>query len=77
MAPGHLPGHSRKEGEGTQTEDDACGSFLPEDIAPSHSYFYWTHLHPQSAGAGGHPLCASVYAEDTVLPPGSQPSPSR
>lgn len=68
MAPGHLPGHSRKEGEGTQMEDNACDSFLPEDISPSHSYVKWTHLHPQSVGAGGHLLCASVYARGCCAP---------
>lgn len=67
MAPGHLPGHSRKEGEGTQMEDDACDPFLPEDISPSHSYFKWTHLLPQSAGTGGH-LCARVCARGYCAP---------
>lgn len=51
--------HSRKEGEGTRMEDDACDPFLPEDRSPSHSCFKWTHLHPQSAGTdpGTSPLC--------------------
>lgn len=56
MAPVHLPGHSRKEGEVTLMEDNACDPFLPEDISPSHSCFIWTHL-LLSGYWGLSPLC--------------------
>lgn len=66
--PRHLPGHSRKEGEGTRMEDGACDPFLSEDIFPSHSYLKWTHLLPQSAGTGGHLLCARICARGYCAP---------
>lgn len=59
MAPGHLPGHSRKEGEVTLMEDNAYDPFLPEDTLPSHSCFIWTPLLLHAVGTGGHLLCAS------------------
>lgn len=61
MAPGHLPGHSRKEGEGTQTEDDACDCHI---IIPARRYlpfpllFQMDSFTPSVSGCWGtSPLC--------------------
>lgn len=76
MAPGCLLGHSRKEGEGTRMEDDACDPFLLEDISPSHSCFIQMDVFTSLvSGNPGDISFVRVYVlEDTVLPSRSRPS---
>lgn len=68
------PGHSRKEGEVTLMEDNACDPFLSEDVSRSHSCFIWTHLLLQWI-LGASPLCMSLLRE-SVLPSRLQSSQS-
>lgn len=78
MAPGHLPGHSRMEEKVSLMEDNACDSFVPEDISPFPLLFHQDALTSFSGYLGGGGVLSFVLAsllEDTVLPSGPQPSP--
>lgn len=73
MAPGHLPGHSRKEGGVTLMEKMPVTH--PCQKISSHSCFIWTHLLLHSVDAGGHLLyargtCAAVKIPGLLVPIG-------
>lgn len=71
MAPGHLPGHSRMEEKVSLMEDNACDSFVPEDISPFPLLFHQDALTSFSGylgGGGGPLLCARIPARGYCAP---------